>query len=134
MNQYQPLHAQKPDALVMVVNKANTAAPGLSIAQARKLLLGEEAVWRTGAAVTVVFPPAGSPEKAAVLKKICGMTETIYTRYEMQAVFTGGTATKVAESASDAVTKNMVKANSGAVGFIHKSKVDDTVQAVFDIE
>ncbi len=125
--------AQDNDDLVMVVNKGNTAAVGMNLSEARKLLLGEISGWRTGAKVVVVLKPAGSPDRTAILKKVCGMTEAAYTRYQMQASFTGQTAATVHEATSDAVVKGVVKANPGAVGFLHKSEVDDSVKSVLEL-
>jgi len=130
----QPLQAQEAETLVMVVNKANSAAVGMNLGTARKLVLGEMSDWHNGAKVIVVLTPPGSNERAAVLKKICGMSEAAYTRYEMQAAFTGQTAATVHEAASDAVIKNAVKTNPGAVGFLHKSQVDESVQAVLELD
>jgi ABC-type phosphate transport system substrate-binding protein len=126
--------AQDSDALVMVVNKSNTFAAGMTVSEARKLLLGETSAWRNGTKVLVVLTPAGSGERATVLKKICGMSEAAYTRYEMQASFTGQTAASINVAASDAAVKATVKANSGAVGFLRKVQVDESVRAVLALE
>jgi ABC-type phosphate transport system substrate-binding protein len=130
----RPVEAQGSEALVMVVNKANSAAAGTNLGEARKLLLGEESVWRNGAKVLVVLAPAGSPDRATVLKKICGMSEAAYTRYQMQAAFTGQTAAAVHEAPSDAAIKATVRANPGAVGFIHKAAADESVQIALALE
>jgi ABC-type phosphate transport system substrate-binding protein len=126
--------AQDSDALVMVVNKSNTAAAGMTMGEARKLVLGETSGWRNGIKVVVVLTPAGSSDRAAVLKKVCGMSEAAFTRYQMQAAFTGQTAAAVHEAASVAAIKSAVKANPGAVGFLHKSQVDESVQSVLVLE
>lgn len=128
------LQAQGAETLVMVVNKSNAAATGMNLGEARRLLLGEDSTWRSGAKVVVVLPPAGSAERTTVLKKICGMSEAAYTRYQMQAAFTGQTAATVREAASDTATKSAVKSNPGAVGFIHKVAADDTVQVALALE
>lgn len=133
MSRDWPVHAQESEALVMIVNKANTSAAGMSIGEARKLVLGETTSWHNGAKVLVVMTQAGSGERSAVLKKVCGMSEAAYTRYEMQAAFTGQTAATVHDAASDAAVKSMVKANPGAVGFLQKSQVDESVQSVLDL-
>jgi ABC-type phosphate transport system substrate-binding protein len=129
-----PVQAQATDVLVMVVNNANTAVNNMSIGEARKLLLGETSDWRTGSKVLVVLKPVGNPDRATVLKKICGMTETIYTRYEMQASFTGQTVATVNVASSDAAVKATVKANAGAIGFLHKSEVDASVKSVLTLD
>ena len=127
-------HAQDSDALVMVVNKANAAAAGMTLGEARKLVLGEISGWRNGTKVVVVLTPAGSNDRVAVLKKVCGMSEAAFTRYQMQAAFTGQTAAAVHEAASVAAVKSVVKANPGAVGFLHKSQIDESVQSVLVLE
>jgi ABC-type phosphate transport system substrate-binding protein len=126
VNRNWPVQAQQSEALVMVANKANTSAAGMNIGEARKLVLGETKV-------LVVMTPSGSGERATVLKKVCGMSEAAYTRYEMQAAFTGQTAATVHDAVSDAVVKSVVKANPGAVGFLQKSQVDESVQSVLDL-
>ena len=128
----RPVHAE--DALVMVANKANSAAAGMTISEAKRLLLGQTTDWHGGVKVVVVLAPPGSSGRAVVLKKVCGMSESAYTRYEMQAVFTGATAAKVAEAASDSSVRDMVKANVGAVGFIRKDALDPSVQLVLTLD
>jgi ABC-type phosphate transport system substrate-binding protein len=133
MNPDRPLGAQESEVLVMVVNKGNTGAAGMNLAEARKLLLGETSGWRNGTKVLVVLSPGGSTDRATVLKRICGMSEAAYIRYEMQASFTGQTAASINVAASDSAVKATVKANPGAVGFLHKGQVDGTVQAVLEL-
>jgi ABC-type phosphate transport system substrate-binding protein len=130
---YGPVQAQESEPLVMVVNKGNSGASGMNLGEARKLVLGDTSGWKNGAKVLVVLSPAGSAERATVLKKVCGMSEAAYTRYEMQAAFTGQTAATVHEAPSDAAIKSLVKSNPGAVGFVHKSQVDESVQAVLEL-
>jgi ABC-type phosphate transport system substrate-binding protein len=127
MNCSEPAHAQDSEPLVMVVNKANTSSSHVDLGEAKKLLLGEESTWHSGAKVLVVLTPPGSSQRATVLKKVCGMSEAVYTRYEMQASFSGQTAASINVAASDAAVKSTVKANPGAVGFVHKSQADETV-------
>jgi ABC-type phosphate transport system substrate-binding protein len=129
-----PLQAQTTNNLVMVVNKANNAAAGMTVGEARKLLLGETTAWRGGSKVLVVLGPAGSNGRAAVLKKVCGMSETVYTRYELQAAFSGQTAAVVTEAPTDEAIRDRIKANAGAIGFLHQNKVDQSVQSVLTLE
>jgi ABC-type phosphate transport system substrate-binding protein len=130
---YRPASAQASDDLVMVVNRNNIGAAGMNLEEARKLVLGETGSWRNGTKVVVLLGPAGNSDRAAVLKKVCGMSEAAYTRFEMQASFTGQTAATVEVVASDAAVKSSINANSGALGFIHKSQVDATVRAALEL-
>jgi ABC-type phosphate transport system substrate-binding protein len=117
----------------MVVNKDNTVAAGMNMQEARRLLLGETLNWRNGAKVVVVLGPAGNGDRVAVLKKVCGMSEAAYTRFEMQASFTGQTPATVEVGSTDAAIRNTVRADPGAIGFIHKSQVDKTVQTALEL-
>lgn len=134
VTQNRPLQAQQTETLVMVVNKGNTAVAGMTLAEAKKLLLGEITTWRGGTEVLVVLGPAGSSSRAAVLKKICGMSETVYTRYELQAAFSGQTAAVVTAAPTDEAIKEKIKANAGAIGFLHQNKVDQSVQSLLTLE
>jgi ABC-type phosphate transport system substrate-binding protein len=133
-SQIRPVQAQGADALVVVVNKGNPAATGMSLADVKKMVLGEVGTWHNGSKVVVVLKPAGNSDRVAVLKKVCGMSEAIYTRYEMQASFTGQTSAVVNVASSDAAVKATVKANPGALGFLLKSQVDDSVKAVLTLD
>jgi len=68
-----------------------------------------------------------------VLKKVCGMTESVYTRTQMQASFTGKTAATIRQVPITPAVKFAVKASPGAFGFIHKSSVDDSVKIVLTV-
>ncbi len=125
--------AQGHDPLVMVVNKANATAE-VGKAEAKKLLLGTTASWADGKKVVVVLRPQGTPDRAELLKEICGMTEAEFTRYEMQAMFTGRVPVKMQDEPSTAAIKAFVKANPGAVGFVHESEVDKDLKSVLTLQ
>ncbi len=127
------LIAQGHDPLVMVVNKANSES-SVAKPEAKKLLLGTTAAWGDGKKVVVALRPQGSPDRVALLKDICGMTEAEFTRYQMQAMFTGRAAVKTQDEPSSAAIKAFVKANPGALGFIHESEVDKEVKSVMTLE
>jgi len=125
--------AQAHDPLVMVVNKANPTAE-VAKPEAKKLLLGTTAEWPDGKKVVIVLRPQGSLDRAALLKDLCGMSEAEFTRYEMQAMFTGRIPVKTQDEPSAAATKSFVKANPGAIGFIHESEVDKDVKNVMTVQ
>jgi ABC-type phosphate transport system substrate-binding protein len=128
-----PLLAQGAETLVMVVNKANPSA-SLTKSDAKRLVLGQTISWPGGGKVVLVMKPEQSADRASVLQKVCGMSEAEYTRYEMQVVFAGRPAAAVQIEPSSAAIKSFVKANPGAVGFVHQSEVDSDLKAVLSIE
>jgi ABC-type phosphate transport system substrate-binding protein len=126
------MFAQDGTQLVMVVNKANDAT--ITKALAKRLLLGQQTTWSDGKKVLVALRPAQNPDRVELLKKICSMSESEYTRYEMQVAFTGQTPAKVLEEGSSAAMKLFVKSNPGAVGFLHKSEVDADLKIALMID
>jgi hypothetical protein len=128
----RPVLAQSGE-IVMVASKANAAAT-VSKGDAKKLLLGQTLTWPGGAPVIVVLTPAGSAQRTTVLTKLCGMTESDFTRYQMQVAFTGRTATTIHEEHSVAGVTAFVKAHPGAVGFLPKSEAGDDVKVVLAVE
>jgi ABC-type phosphate transport system substrate-binding protein len=129
-----PLRAQTADVLVMVANKSNTAASKMNKSEVKKLILGETTTWPGGEKVKVVMGGVGSVDRTAVLQRVCGMSEAEYTRHNLQASFMGETAAPVYQAASAAAVKNFVRANPGAVGFLHESEVDNSVKAVWSVQ
>jgi hypothetical protein len=128
----RPALAQSGD-IVMVASKANAAA-SVSKGDAKKLLLGQTLTWPSGAPVIVVLTPAGSAQRATVLTKLCGMSESDFTRYQMQVAFTGRTATTIHEEHSVAGVTAFVKSHPGAVGFLPKSEAGDDVKVVLTVD
>jgi hypothetical protein len=125
---------QSGNLLVLVANKKNTAASKINKNDVKKLLLGQTTTWPNGGRVTIVLENAGSAERAAVLQKVCGMNEAEYTRHNLQATFMGGTVAYVIPADSAAAIRSIVKTNPGAVGFLHKSDLDENVNAVWPVD
>jgi len=56
-----------------------------------------------------------------------------YTRFPMQALFTGKSPTRVREAPSFAAIERIVKANPGAAGFLHAGDVDKDLKFVLTL-
>jgi ABC-type phosphate transport system substrate-binding protein len=126
--------AQGVDSLVMIANKSNTSVSKMSKTDAKKLLLGQTTSWPNGGKVLIILRTVGSGDRAAVLQRVCGMSEAEYTRHNLQATFMGETAASVIEAPSATAIKSFVKSNPGAVGFLHVNEVDESVKAVWPVE
>jgi ABC-type phosphate transport system substrate-binding protein len=124
--------AQAGDPLVMVVNKSNPVET-INKGEARRLVLGQTSAWSDGKKVVVVLPQPASPDRAAVLETICGMSEAEYRRFQMQVAFTGREGTKMQEEPSSVAVKAFVKANPGAVAFLRQAAVDKELKAVLTL-
>jgi hypothetical protein len=69
----------------------------------------------------------------AVLRGIYNMSETDYSRYFLEAIFTGRLPAPPKEVGSPAQMKQFLAANPGAIGYLNKADVDDTVRIVLRI-
>lgn len=105
------------DPIVVIVNSSNPA-DNLSMSDLKKLFLSERNRWDTGKAVAPVMVTAGAPERAAFLKSVCGMSDTEFGKYFLQAAFTGKSATPPKEVGSAQGVKGVVASSPGAIGFV----------------
>jgi ABC-type phosphate transport system substrate-binding protein len=117
------------DDLVVVVNQANSTS-NLTKSQLRKLVLGEQGSWPGGARVVVVLQAPGSAERGGVLRSVCRMSEDDYNQHLMHANFSGETSSAPKVGPSAAAVRQLVASNPGAIGFLRKADVNDSVKAV----
>jgi hypothetical protein len=128
------LPAQSADPLVAVVGPGNTGASGITKSDLKRILLGDRLTWSNGSKIIVLLRPAGNPDRVEVLKQICGMSESLFTRNQMQLAFAGGSVSTIKILGSSAEIKSGLKANPTAVGFLHKHEVDDSVKVIVTLE
>ncbi|HTU41930.1 MAG TPA: substrate-binding domain-containing protein [Candidatus Aquilonibacter sp.] len=105
------------DPIVVIVNSSNPVS-NLTISDLKKLFLSDRSRWDTGKAVAPVMVGPGAPERSAFLKVVCGMNDAEFSKYFLQAAFTGSSATppKVVGNAQD--VKSVVAGSPGAIGFV----------------
>jgi ABC-type phosphate transport system substrate-binding protein len=115
-----PQSAYAGDALVVVVNSANPVE-SVSMSELKKLFLSDRSRWETGKAVAPVMLGPGSAERVAFLKSVCGMNDEDFSKYFLQAAFTGKSATPPKDVTSAAALKSFVAASPGAIGFVKAS-------------
>lgn len=120
--------SQTPEHIVVIVNKANPV-DGLTMAQLRKILLGQETKWGSGKKIAVLMPPAGQPERDRALKVVCGMNETTFTLHFMHA-FNGETADPPKSLGSGIQVRQFVAGSAHAVGIIKGAHVDGSVKVL----
>jgi phosphate transport system substrate-binding protein len=116
------------DDVAVIVNKSNST-DSLSVAQVRKLLLGEE-TRLGGQKASVVLTAPGVADRTAAIKSACGMSETDFNMYFMQAQFKGEMREAPKAVSSSAQVRQAVAAAPGGIGFIRAADVDDSVKVV----
>ena len=133
-NLSSPLAAQASDPLMVVVSLKNTPGESLNKASVKKILLGDITNWPDGSQIPVIMGPPGDSDRAAALKALCSLNESLFTRRQLQASFSGGTPVVIREVQSPAEMKSALRSNPMGIGFLHKRDIDGTVKALFAVE
>ena len=108
------------NGIAIVVNKSN-ATEGLSMAQLRRLILGDLRNWPDKKAVSLVAPEAQSPAFKCVLSAVVRMTDAEYHRYIANAEFRGEEPIEVHTAASGPAAAKMVSGTAGAIAIVEAS-------------
>jgi ABC-type phosphate transport system substrate-binding protein len=116
----------------VVVNKSNDIAP-LSREEARRIFMGDKSSWRGGKRITVLMLATDQPERVVILQAVFKMSESEYTKYFLQAAFTGHVLAAPRDLPSAAQMKAHLAANPNAIGYLRKEDVDDGVKVVLKL-
>jgi ABC-type phosphate transport system substrate-binding protein len=116
----------------VVVNKSNNAGT-LSREEVRRIFVGEKSSWSGGKRITVLMLAPERPERAVLLREILKMNESDYTRYFLQAAFTGRIEAAPKELPSAEQMKARLVANPNAIGYLNKQDVDESLKVVLRI-
>jgi ABC-type phosphate transport system substrate-binding protein len=117
----------------IILNKTNTVGD-LSLADAKKVFMGDKTTWPSGKRITVLMLGSGQAERATVLRQIYKMSEDDLEQYFIQAAFAGKVSAPPKTVASATQMKQAVADNPGAIGYVKKEDVDDTVKAVLKLQ
>jgi phosphate transport system substrate-binding protein len=119
----------KSTDLAIVVNK-NRAIDNLTSEELKKIFRAEKTVSADGVHFIIFARETGSPERAAVLANLYGMTEADYAKYFLQATFIGQVAAAPRELSSAGAVRQYVSRVGGGIGYISASDVDESVKVV----
>ena len=116
----------------VVVHKSNSVAP-LSREEVRRIFVGEKSSWPGGKRITVLMLAPDQPERGVILREIFKMNESDYTKYFLQAAFTGRVQAAPKNFPSAAQMKAHLGANPNAIGYLKKEDVDDSLKVVLKL-
>jgi phosphate transport system substrate-binding protein len=127
--QAPPARAAAHAALAFIVNTQNPVHE-LSVSDLRRILLGEMTRWPDGRRITIAMRDAGQPERDAVLRLVCSMSDQDFTRYLLQATFRGElqTSPKILDTPNG--VRRFVFNVPGAIGYVRADEVDSSVKAL----
>ena len=115
--------------LAIVVSLSNPVE-NLSMAELRRIFLGERSHWPNGRRITLVMMEPGQPERAVVLRDICQMNETDFNNHFLHGVFTGEVLVSPKTLATPVGVRKFVFNVPGAIGYLRVSDLDPSVKAV----
>lgn len=121
------LHSEQN--LAIVVNITNPIL-NVSMAELRQIFLGERGHWPNGHRITLVMMPPDQPERKAVLRDICHMTESEFNYHFLHGLFTGEVLVSPKTLASPVGVRKFVFNVPGAIGYLRASDVDASIKVV----
>lgn len=96
----------------------------------RTIFLGERSHWPNGRRITIVMMDAGRPEREAVLREICRMSESDLRRRFVQGLLTGEILVSPKTLSSPEGVRKFVFNVPGAIGYMRPSDVDASVKVL----
>ncbi len=116
------VRAQTRGAVAIVVNPA-TAVDDLSLLELRNVFLGDRQFWSDGGRIVLLVRAPVAYERDVVLNKIYRMDESQFRQYWIAKVFRAQVSSGPKIVYSNDMTRQLVAALPGAVGFIAASDV-----------
>ena len=117
------------ESLAIVVNLTNPVV-NVSMAELRQIFLGERGHWPNGHRITLVMMSPDQPERKAVLRDICHMSETEFNNHFLHGLFTGEVLVSPKTLASPVGVRKFVFNVPGAIGYLRASDVDTSIKMV----
>jgi ABC-type phosphate transport system substrate-binding protein len=116
-------------SLAIIVNNENPLSE-LPIGELRRMMLGEVTRWPDGRRVTIAMREPGRPERDAVLRLICRMSEQDFAQYLLHATFRGEVQVEPKVLDTPNGVQRFVFNVPGAIGYIRNDEVDQSVKVL----
>lgn len=113
-----PTHVSAQSGDIAVI--ANTAVPAdnLTLAELRRMLLGDREFWASGVRVTLLIRAPIARERDAAVKDVCQMTEAQFRQHWIGKVFRADTPSGPRIVYSAEMTIDQVSHTPGAIAFV----------------
>jgi len=108
---------------IAVVVRPDLAIDGLTLAQTRKLLLGDQQFWFPNLRVTLLLRAPSARERDVVLKVIYGMNEAEFRQYWISKMFRAEASSGPKVVYSNEMATELVNALPGSVAFVDAAQV-----------
>jgi len=115
--------------LAVIVHPGNPLA-SLSSADLREILLMERQHWSGGARIYVLLPPAGTPQKGVLLRRVLRMKDLDLRRHYLAKLYAGEISSFPHIAPSAEAAKRFVARAENALAFVEAAALDGTVKAL----
>jgi len=119
--------AGSEQSLAIIVNQSNSVE-NFSMAELRKIFLGERSHWPNGRRITLVMLDPAQPERKVILREIYGMNEKDLSQHFIQGVFTGAVFVSPKTLGTPSDVLKFVFNVPGAIGYLRVAEVDGSVK------
>jgi ABC-type phosphate transport system substrate-binding protein len=125
-----PNEQDSPEGNLAIVVNTSNPVDTLSLPELRKVFLGERSHWPNGRRITLVMMEPGQPERRALIREVCQMNESDFSRHFLHGVFTGEVFVSPKTLASPVGVRKFVFNVPGAIGYVRASEVDSSVKVI----
>jgi ABC-type phosphate transport system substrate-binding protein len=116
---------------VAVIVHQKVAVEELSLAELRRIFLGDRRSWVGDRPITLLMPPRDSPERKVLLNRIYGKrSEAQYRHYWTNKLLGDGTQITPKTTGSPEMTAGLVREIPGAIALIRMSRVPRGVKVL----
>ena len=119
----QRLCAQAHDVDVAVVVQPDTPVSNLSLAEVRKIFLGDRQYWTANTPVVLLIRAPVAKERNVVLKVIYQMSESQFKQYWIAKIFRAESVSAPKVVYSNEMASELVTALPGAIAFIDSREI-----------
>jgi len=115
---------------VAVVVHPDVAVENLTIAELRRVVLGDREFWPASVRITLLLRAPVAHERDVILKDVCQMTEAQFRQHWIGKVFRADTALAPKIAYSNEMAIDLVSRVPGAIAFVNASQVAKGLKVV----
>jgi hypothetical protein len=115
---------------VAVVVHPDVAVDNLTMAELRRVVLGDREFWPASVRITLLLRAPVARERDVILKDVCQMTEAQFRQHWIGKVFRADTALAPKIAYSNEMAIDLVSRVPGAIAFVNASQVGKGLKVV----
>ena len=126
----EPNETNPPEQNLAIIVNTSNPVDNLSMSELRHVFLGERRHWPNGRRITLVMMEPGEPERKALIREVCQMTETDFSQHFLHSLFTGEVFVSPKTLASPVGVRKFIFNVPGAIGYVRATDVDSSVKVI----